>query len=101
MVALAFCIVASMQGLRLENLRQKKGGPLYHFAEGVFVLRTFGREDPQQLPYMSSNTLQWSHITNPNTGTTQTKGQGKLSSFGFLPSSHFDTILLLVTSFTS
>jgi hypothetical protein len=49
MIASAFCIVASTQGLRLENLRQKKGRPLFHFAVGVFVLRTFGgEEDPQQ-----------------------------------------------------
>jgi hypothetical protein len=46
MVASAFGIVASAQGLRLENLQWKKGGLLYHFAEGVFVLRTFGGEDP-------------------------------------------------------
>jgi hypothetical protein len=31
------------------------------------------------------------HITYPNTGTTQTKGQSKLSSFGLLPGSGFDT----------
>jgi hypothetical protein len=49
MVASAFDNVASIQGLRLENLRQRKGRPLYHFAEDVFVLRTFsGEEDPQQ-----------------------------------------------------
>jgi hypothetical protein len=49
MVASAFGNVASMQGLRFKNLRQGKGRPLYHFAEGVFVLRTFGgEEDPQQ-----------------------------------------------------
>jgi hypothetical protein len=51
MVALVFCIVVSTQGIHLENLRQKKGGPLYHFVEGVFVLGTFGgEEDPQQVP---------------------------------------------------
>jgi hypothetical protein len=49
MVALAFWIIASTKGLRLENLQQKKGVPLYHFVEGVFVLRTFGGEEyPQQ-----------------------------------------------------
>jgi hypothetical protein len=48
MVASAFDNVASMQGLRLENLRQRKEILRYHFAEVVFVLRTFGREDPQQ-----------------------------------------------------
>jgi hypothetical protein len=49
MVASAFGNVASMQGLHLENLHQRKGGLLYHFAEGVFVLRVFGgEEDPQQ-----------------------------------------------------
>jgi hypothetical protein len=48
MIASAFGNVASTQGLRLENLQQKKGRLLYHFAEGVFVLRTFGgEEDPQ------------------------------------------------------
>jgi hypothetical protein len=50
MVASAFGILASKQGLRLENLRQKEGRLLYHFAEGIFVLRTFGgEEDPQQI----------------------------------------------------
>jgi hypothetical protein len=49
MVASAFGNVASTQGLRLENLRQRKGRPMYHFTEGVFVLRTSGgEEDPQQ-----------------------------------------------------
>jgi hypothetical protein len=49
MIALAFGNVASTQGLRLENLRQKKGRLLYHFAKGVFVSSTFGgEEDPQQ-----------------------------------------------------
>jgi hypothetical protein len=49
MVPSAFGIIASMQGLRLEDLRQKEGRLLYYFAEGVFVLRTFGgEEDPQQ-----------------------------------------------------
>jgi cbb3-type cytochrome oxidase subunit 1 len=48
MVASAVGIVASTQGLRLENLQQE-GILLYHFVEGVFVLRTFGgEEDPQQ-----------------------------------------------------
>jgi hypothetical protein len=41
MVALAFGNVASTQGLCLENLWQRKGRLLYHFAEGVFVLKTF------------------------------------------------------------
>jgi hypothetical protein len=35
--------------------------------------------------------LHRSHITYPNTRTTQTRGQSKLSSFGFLPGSGFDT----------
>jgi hypothetical protein len=45
MVASAFGNIASMQGLRLENLRQRKREPLYHFAEVVFALRTFDREE--------------------------------------------------------
>jgi hypothetical protein len=50
MIASAFCIVASTQGLRLENLQHKKGGPLFHFVEGVFALRTFGgEEEPQHI----------------------------------------------------
>jgi hypothetical protein len=49
MVASAFGNIASTQGLRLKNLQQRKIGPLYYFAEGVFALRTFGgEEDPQQ-----------------------------------------------------
>jgi hypothetical protein len=40
---------------------------------------------------MSSNTLQRSHRTYPNIGTTQTQGQSKLSSFGLLLGSCFDT----------
>jgi hypothetical protein len=49
MIASAFGIVTSTQGLRLENLRQKEERLMYHFVEGVFVLRTFGgEEDPQQ-----------------------------------------------------
>jgi hypothetical protein len=49
MIASAFGNVASTQGLHLENLQQRKGGLLYHFAECVFVLRSFGgEEDPQQ-----------------------------------------------------
>jgi hypothetical protein len=49
MVASAFGNIASTQGLHLENLRQRKRGPMYHFAEGVSSLRTFGgEEDPQQ-----------------------------------------------------
>jgi hypothetical protein len=48
MVASTFGKVASTKGLRLENLQQRKGRLLYHFVEGVFVLRTFGgEEDPQ------------------------------------------------------
>jgi hypothetical protein len=51
-VASSFCIIASTQGLHLENLRQKEGGPLYHFAEGVFVLRIFDKEeDPNSSPF--------------------------------------------------
>jgi hypothetical protein len=47
-IASIFGNVASTQCLRLENLRWRKERPLYHFAEGVFVLRTFGgEEDPQ------------------------------------------------------
>jgi hypothetical protein len=47
MVASAFGDIASTQGLRLENFRQRKRGPLYHFVEGVFALRIFdGEEDP-------------------------------------------------------
>jgi hypothetical protein len=54
MVASTFGNVASTQGLRLENLRQRKGRLLYHFAEDVFVLRTFGgEEDPQQTFFIS------------------------------------------------
>jgi hypothetical protein len=45
MVASAFDIIASTQGLRLENLRQKEGRLMYDCAEGVFVLRTFGGEE--------------------------------------------------------
>jgi hypothetical protein len=52
MVASAFVNVASTRGLRLENLRQRKGRLLYHFVEGVCVLRTFGREeDPNSSPF--------------------------------------------------
>jgi hypothetical protein len=40
---------------------------------------------------MRSNTLQWSHGTYPNTGTTKTKGQSELCSFGLLLGSGFDT----------
>ena len=35
--------------------------------------------------------MQRSHRTYPNIGTTQTKGQSKLSSFGLLLGSGFDT----------
>jgi hypothetical protein len=45
MVASALGVVASKRGLRLENLRQKEGRLQYYFVEGVFVLRTFGREE--------------------------------------------------------
>jgi hypothetical protein len=49
MVASALVIVASKRGFHLENLQQKEGRLQYYFAEGVFVLRTFGgEEDPQQ-----------------------------------------------------
>jgi hypothetical protein len=40
---------------------------------------------------MSSNTLHRSHRTYLNTQTTQTQGQDKLSSFGLLSGSGFDT----------
>ena len=51
MVASTFGNVASTQGLRLENLRQKEGRLMYHFTEGVFVLRTFsGEQGPQHVP---------------------------------------------------
>jgi hypothetical protein len=51
MIDLAFVNVASTRGLRLEDLWQRKGRLLYHFVEGVCVLRTFGgEEDPQHLP---------------------------------------------------
>jgi hypothetical protein len=47
MIASTFGNVASTQGFRLENLWQKKESLLYHFAEDVFVLTTFGgEEDP-------------------------------------------------------
>jgi hypothetical protein len=42
---------------------------------------------------MSSNTQHRSHRTYPNTGTTQTHGKSKLSSFGLLPGSRFGTAL--------
>jgi hypothetical protein len=42
---------------------------------------------------MSSNALHRSHRTYPNIETTQTQGQSKLSSFGLLPGSGFDTTL--------
>jgi hypothetical protein len=66
MVASAFSNIASTQGLRLENLQQRKRGHLYHIIEGIFALRTFGgEEDPQQLPSKISNvlgvSLDWSH----------------------------------------
>jgi hypothetical protein len=40
---------------------------------------------------MSSNILHRSHRTYPNTGTNQTQGQSKFSSFGLLLVSGFDT----------
>jgi hypothetical protein len=43
------------------------------------------------LPYPSSNTLHRSHRTYTNTGIIQTPGQSKLSSFGLLLGSRFDT----------
>jgi hypothetical protein len=43
MIASAFGNVASTQGLRLENLRQKKGRLSYHFTEGVFCLEDLRR----------------------------------------------------------
>jgi hypothetical protein len=43
------------------------------------------------LTYMSSNTLQRSHRTYPNIGTTQTKSQNELSSLGLFPSFGYDT----------
>jgi hypothetical protein len=48
MVASAFGNIASTQGLRLENLRQMKRGHMYHFAEDVFALSTFGGEGDLQ-----------------------------------------------------
>jgi hypothetical protein len=41
--------------------------------------------------------LQRSHRTSPNIGTTQTKDQGELSSFGLLPVLVLTLVLLLVT----
>jgi hypothetical protein len=47
MAASVFGIVASTQGLCLENLWQKEERLLYYHVECVFVLRTFGgEEDP-------------------------------------------------------
>jgi hypothetical protein len=52
MVASALGVVASKRDLRLEKLQHKEGRLEYLFAEGVFVLRTFGgEEDPQQLGF--------------------------------------------------
>jgi hypothetical protein len=49
MAASTLAIVAFKRGLRLEDLQQKEGNLQDHFADGVFVLRTFGgEEDPQQ-----------------------------------------------------
>jgi hypothetical protein len=44
-----------------------------------------------RLQSMSSNTLHRSHRTYPNTGSTRTQGQSKLSSFGLLLGSGFNT----------
>jgi hypothetical protein len=47
--ASALSIVASRQDLCLEELRQRKESLQYHFADDVFVLRTFGgEEDPNR-----------------------------------------------------
>jgi hypothetical protein len=43
------------------------------------------------LLFISSNTLQWSHRTFPDTRMTQTKSQSELSSFRSLIGSNFDT----------
>jgi hypothetical protein len=43
MIASAFGNVACTQGLRLENLWQKKGRLPYHFAKGVFCLKDLRR----------------------------------------------------------
>jgi hypothetical protein len=48
MVASTLGVVASKQGLRLENLRQNKRRLRYYLAEGVFVLRAFGGEENPQ-----------------------------------------------------
>jgi hypothetical protein len=54
MVASALGVVASKQGLRLENLRQKEISLQYLFANGIFVLRTFGgEEDPPTVPKLN------------------------------------------------
>jgi hypothetical protein len=47
MAASTLAIAAFKRGLRHEDLRQKKENLQDPFADGVFVLRTFG-EDPQQ-----------------------------------------------------
>jgi hypothetical protein len=61
MVASSLGIVASKRGLHLENLRQKEGRLQYHFAEGVFVLTTFGgEEDPQHYERLMNRNLFWS-----------------------------------------
>jgi len=49
------------------------------------------------LTFLGSNILQRSHRTSPNIGTTQTKDQGELSSFGLLPVLVLTLVLLLVT----
>ena len=46
---------------------------------------------------LGSNILYRSHRTSPNIGTTQTKDQGELSSFGLLPVLVLTLVLLLVT----
>jgi hypothetical protein len=53
-----------------------------------------------RLSFLSSNILQRSHRISPNIGTTQTKGQSALSSFGMLPVLILTFVLLLVTLFT-
>jgi hypothetical protein len=52
------------------------------------------------LTLLSSNILQRSHRTSPNIGTTQTKDQGELSSFGLLLVLVLTLVLLLVTLFS-
>jgi hypothetical protein len=49
------------------------------------------------LIFPSSNILQRSHRISPIIGTTQTKGQSALSSFGLLPVLFLTFVLVLVT----